>query len=206
VAQFFSIAPNASQLQAVEAALGVVSRDVDKVLVAAVKDTARQLRTRISAKIRDRVVIKKKDIDRYLSIYHYKGVPQAKVSISESARVSLKYFAARQSKAGVTYKINKTDSRKTVPGAFLVSKLGGHAFRRIGLRRRQPGGRYAGQMRQKIAKLFGPSPWGVFVEAGLEPQTATEADSLLQTNIDRRTNLLLLRLAGKVATPNYERN
>lgn len=203
MASFFHIAPTQTQLRDLQRALGTAARDTEKILRGAVHDTAKQLRTHISGRIRDHVTIKKQDVDQYIRIFRYTGA-QARVSISESQRVPLKYFAARQNKVGVTYKIKKTEARQTAPSAFLVAKLGGHAFRRFGQRIRQRGGRYAGQLRQKIVRLHGPSPWAVFRAAGLEPDALQAGESLLQKNLDRRTNLLLLRLAGKVATPKYE--
>lgn len=205
MARYYTIAPVETQLREVERALGAVSRDVDKILRGAVKDTAKQLRTRISNKIREQVVIKKKDVDQYIRIFEYQGAAQARVSISESARVPLKYFAARQNRVGVTYKIKKAEARQTVPSGFIVDKLGGHVFKRItGSKRRQPGGRYQGQLREKITRLHGPSPWAVFQAAGLEADALQACGELLSKNIDRRVNLVLLRLAGKVKTPGYE--
>jgi hypothetical protein len=189
------IKPREAQLRHMRKLLGKdMPQYMDKSLVAAVNDTTKQLRTRISSKIRDRVGIKKKDIDQHIKATRATATPEATVTLDESERLPLKYFGARQTRAGVAYRISKTAGRKVVPDAFGpaggkrpgVAKLGFHVYRRTGT------------ARLPIIKLYGPSPWGVFKEADLERETASEGATLLENNVRRRLNLMQLRLEGKV--------
>ena len=92
-----------------------------------------------------------------------------------TSRVSLKEFSARQTKKGVSYRISKTKGRKTVPGSFIVGKLGNHVYKR------------KGNASLPITKLKGPSPWGVTVKNKLDELVAQrDVEPELLKQIDRR--------------------
>src|SRR5690606_26572290 len=119
------------KLAEVQRFLRGVPHSLSRIVASAANDTARRQKTAVSKKIRDRVAIKKKDIDRY--IYIDRATPQkpgAAVVLSESARLPLKYFGARQIKKGVTYKVGKQSGRSTAASAFgpKIKRLGGHVF------------------------------------------------------------------------------
>lgn len=189
------------ELKGTRASLGRLDRvlaragkDVNKLLVTAVNDTAKQVRTRMSTKIRDHVNIKKKDVDQHIKFAKAEAVPATVIKLSETARFPLKYFGAKANSRGVTYRIKKGSGRQFVPGAFGppggkrtgIARLGFHVYRR------------EDKSRLPIRKLFGPSPYGVFKENNLLGSTVDEGNLLLQRNIDRRLNLMLLRMEGKV--------
>lgn len=188
-----------TQIDAVVQRLHGIKVGVPKVLAAAVNDTAKQEKTQISAAIREKVNIKKKDIDP--SITFTRATPDnpgSVLTLAKSKRLPLKYFGARQNARGVTYQIDKNGGRVLREHAFIVKSLGGHVFLRKGDPRPAKKGRYAGKMRQAIIKLFGPSPWGVFIKAGLEKITVTNCRDLLRKSLDRRVKFELLKKSGAI--------
>ena len=177
------------QLAAIETKLRDAKIKIPKVLAAAVNDTAKQEKVQISARIRERVNIKKKDIDKYISFSRASaGNTSAVLKLSKSARIPLKYFGARQTKAGVTYRIDKGGGRKLAAGAFgpQIPRLGGQVFKRVG------------KSRFPIRKLLGPSPWGVFVKSGMIRPTKTSIAANLRKNLERRAKFELLKKSGQI--------
>ncbi|MCP4591821.1 MAG: hypothetical protein GY842_13880 [bacterium] len=176
-----------AQLRDVEQLLRDVPRGTEKAVVGATNDTAKKVKTRMSKAIRDRVFIKKKDIDKHLRVRRAtSGHPSATIVLSKSKRLGLQRFGARQIKKGVTYRISRTEGRSRIEGAFIVKSRGGHVFKR------------KGASRLPIGIRRGPSAWGVFLVADLGKQIEADAAQLLHDAVDRRVKFLLLKKAGKV--------
>lgn len=177
------------KLAALQRTLRDVPGGLNKALVGAVNDTAMATKRQMASAIYDRIMIKKKDISPHIRVKRaHKSRPSATVSLSETHRLSLKRFGARQIKSGVSYKIERKGARQRIPGAFgpNIAALGGHVFRRVDATSR------------RIIKLRGPSPWGVYVKAGIAPQTEAAAMALLHKNLDQRANFLLLKHTGAI--------
>lgn len=167
-------------------------------LVRCINDTARHSRTEISSRIRERVNIKKKDIDKHIKVDLADGDHlEATVTLEKTARIPLKYFGARQTKKGVTYKISKgpappknakrrtgkNGGKERIPDAFgpKIPRLGGNVFKR------------AGKKRLPIIKLLGPSAWGVFHKHGLREPTVEENRAFFRRRIEQRLKYLAER-------------
>ncbi len=172
------------------AMLANIKGGVPKALSGAINDTLKSAKTELSKRIRDKVNIKKKDIDRHITIV--KARPNkldGKLHLSESARLGLKYFGASQSKKkGVSYKIEKGGTRKKITDAFgpKIPRLGGQVFRRVG------------KKRLPITKLEGPSPGGVAVKAGLDKAQQKSSQAEFNKKLDQRIRFLLLKHSGKI--------
>ncbi len=159
-------------------------------VVRALNDTAKQTRTALSKSVRDRVKIKKKDLDPYFTIKlaHPTSTPSAVIRIKKSARIPLRDFGARQAKSGkggVTYQIAKTGGRKRIKDAFIVESMGGHVFRR------------KGKARFPVSKLQGVSAWGVVRVNKMDEQAVRDGQALLRRNLMRSVKYELLRAEGK---------
>jgi hypothetical protein len=68
--------------------------------------------------------------------------------------ISLRAFGATQRKAGVSAR--PWGERRVFRGTFIVASLGGSVYVRTGEMARASKGRYRGQMREQIKKLWGP--------------------------------------------------
>lgn len=111
----------------------------------------------------------------------------AQVNINQTARIPLREFGARQLKAtkrrseAVTYRISKTAGRRYIEhNAFVIKQYGNHVYRRTGAGRRP------------IVKLYGPSPWGVFVKRNLEAKVMQIANEELAKQMARQIRQVLL--------------
>lgn len=187
------------QIDGITRRLRDTGASLPKVMAAAVNDTAKQQKTDISSQIRERVNIKKRDIDPHINFSRATPThPSSVLVLKKSARLSLRYFGARQNKQGVTYQIDKHGGRVLRPHAFIVRSLSGQVFIRKGPPRPATKGRYVGKMRQAIIKLFGPSPWGVFVKAGLRAETLKNCHDLLRKNLEHRVHFEILKRAGLI--------
>lgn len=176
---------NDAYLRSVLADVLTSVKEMKQVARTASWDTTKQVKTRVSKLVRDRVAIKKKDLDPHLTATRHGdgGV----VRLKESRRIPLREFGAKDTKKkGVTYKIDKNKPRQRIKDAFAVSKFGGHIYRRVG------------KKRLPIRKLYGVSAWGVIVKNNYVPEIETYARERLQINLTRRVNLQVLRRTGVV--------
>lgn len=182
-----------SQLKKLEQAIEGTRRKLQTELRIAVNETANktvrimakqislQVKTTIKS-ITPKIKIKRKATGEALS---------AEVVLRPSARMALRNFGARQTEKGVTYQIDRTGGRAVLPGAFIVESLGGHVFQRFGEKTFKHTGRYAGQMRQRIDKKYGPSPWGVFVKGQARGPSVEECKAELANQVGRRIQFIL---------------
>jgi len=167
-----------------------LQKQMPKIEAQAVNDTAKQTQTNIARGISKRVLIKVGDAKR--AVRRTKATaanPAAMVVLSESERITLRQFGARQTRTGVSYKIARDEPRKTIKSAFgpNIDKLNNQVFVRQGKRRLPIDG-----------PKRGPSPWGVFVMSDMEPQVLELSGEQLEKNMERRLNVALLRRQGKI--------
>ncbi len=179
---------------------------LNKAAAGALNDTAKHERTFISSGIRERVNIKKADIDPHIKVGSASGKNlAATVTLRKTDRLSLKYFGATQTKNGVTYRIQRAqrdaggginkrqkpirgvrgNTKDRLPHAFgpnISNKLQGHVFERAGPKVRLQNGRIG----QHIYKKFGPSAWGVFVQSGMRKLVKKDAKDFLAKRIKQR--------------------
>lgn len=185
------------KLKELRAAVAKAGKSFPGQFASAINATAKAARSSpsigISQKIRTELVVKAGDLNKLIKISR-KATPSqlvAGVTLAKTNRLSLKAFNPRQTKAGVTYRISKGGGRKTAPGAFMGPKpgklapgLNGHVFRRVG------------KSRLPINKLWGVSPWGVFVKKRMTPQQVADIKQMLTKQMDRRIRENILRANG----------
>lgn len=173
-----------AKLRKVQGMLRDIPRALPRVMSRAINKTATSAKTDVARRIAGEVNIKistiKKNITLKRATYR---VWQAVLGIW-TKRIPLINFAARQTAKGVSYKISKTEGRKTIKSAFIISMSSGHrgVFRRAG-----PG-------RLPIIELKGPSVGEVFRgSAGLAQAATRQAQQRLGRNIDDQVKLALAR-------------
>ena len=158
-------------------ALGVeAKKKLAREISTAVNATARKVVGMWAKEIGKELAVPQKDIKTTIAIVKKATRQQLSSTVRQkpTSRLSLKRFSARQTNKGVSYRISKSEGRKTIKGAFIQPSLGGHVYRR------------QGKARLPIVKLDGPSPWGVTQRQKLDEIIAKEVRPELIKQIDRR--------------------
>lgn len=185
------------QLDRLDQAIAGTGRKIRREIATAVNATAKKSRGVINKQIRTELATKKAAVDRVVAVTrkasNQSESPTAAVTLSKTARISLKEFGARQTRAGSSYRISKSTGRNTAQGAFMGPRPGatsvrlkGHVFKR------------QGKSRLPIRKLWGPSPWGVFVGKNMQGPTMKETRNELEKQIERRIRFVTLKAQGKI--------
>lgn len=148
----------------------------EKAILSAVNDTARKARTMAINGIAAEVMMKKKFIGENIRVRNatnWNGYT-AVVEIS-GKRIPLIQFGARKGKRGVTYRISRRGGRKTLPGSFLASMVGGLGISKGGTRlsNQQRLGIIAGLFGDEVAENA-PRHEGVFKRRGKPRLPITE--------------------------------
>lgn len=186
---------NTKQLKELRAAVGKAKKSFGKELAAAINATAKDVKLKISRDIGSEITMPAKDIKDRISTRDKATArtPVAVVSLGWKQREGLQYFKARQTKAGVTYKISKKGGRGVVLGAFmgpspsvLAPKLHGGVFKR------------SGKARLPIVKLRAVSAAGAFVKNKHDAVMPGFIRQKLFAQMERRINLNVLRANGLV--------
>lgn len=147
-----------------------VNKTASKVESTAAKEIYKELATTQKA-IKRQITIKRAAGNEYL----------ASVIVSKSKKIPLKEFGARHVRNGVTYRVSRTQGRKTLRDAFMGPKPGVMATK-------LKGQVYARQQKQRkpIFVKYGPSPWGVFTRGGkVQPTVKFGIDELNKQVIER---------------------
>ncbi len=149
-----SISVNPAHVKRIEQNLANVVSNVKKEKNIAAWKAARKGESAIAKEVTSELATKQKTVKQHIRKKRLSF--GASVALKKSARIPLKDFGARQKKVGVSYRISKSEGRKTIPGAFQGPRPGvmkaswkGNVFKRVG------------KARLPIVKLYGPSPWGV---------------------------------------------
>jgi hypothetical protein len=184
-----------SRLKKLTEAVRASGRKLSQEIAAAINSTAKKTRGVISKEIRNELVAKKKDIDRYIGISRRASKEKlvGGVKLDKSRRIPLRDFGARQTKKGTTYRTSKTRGRKLAAGAFQGPRPGlmkaswkGRVFKRVG------------KTRLPIQQLYGPSPWGVFVKGKMVAPTSAATRIELIKQMDRRIKFNVLKATGEI--------
>ena len=182
----FGQASTERQLRNVYGKLKNCETMVKRAIVRAVNRTAKKTERYIVDEIAAKVAIKKKDLRPYIKFTKRAATKSqyAEVTISKQDRIQLIYFGAKQTKKGVTYRIEKKGKRKLIRSAFITTAKG-HRFvtKRVG-KARHP----------IYAPMRGPSPWGVFVVGGMKKQTKREVRVILKKELKEEVRTGILRI------------
>ena len=170
------------QLEEVRKTLRSIPHEMPRVISQAINATAREGRTDISRKIRAVINAKVKDVNRRIVIK--KATQKRWLAIIQIAldRLPLRTFGARQTKKGISYKIDRAGGREKIDSAFIATMPGGH----IGVYKRR------GKERLHIGERFGPSIGQVFDnEEGLSETFKRAAGAKLTKNIYSKIDWVL---------------
>ena len=184
------------QLDRLDQILIGTSRKLPNELRIIVNKTATKVRSStkepkgISQRIRaEGLAIKASDLKPLLHIDRAtKTRLSAVVTLDYEARPSLKRFKPRQTKKGVTFKIDKREKRRLALSAFgpNIPKLGGHVYKR------------EGKARLPITKLHGISPWAFYLINNMLTAQARDVAVQLQKQAQERIRFLLELKSGRI--------
>jgi hypothetical protein len=198
---------DAKQLKRLREATGRAKKNFSKELAAAINETAKDVRLKISRDISSEITMPVKDIKSRISTKQKATAqtPIAVASLGWKKREGLQYFKARQTKAGVTYRISKKAKRGLVLGAFmgpspgvLALSLNGGVFVRMGAARKMTKGRSQGKIRQPIVKLRAVSAAGAFLKNKHDKVMPGFIRQKLTHQMERRINKNVLQAEGLI--------
>lgn len=160
----------------------------EREIAVVVNDVTKKIKKQISKQIRAELATSAKAVNEQIETSPKANAkrPRRTITLKVSNRITLANFSPNQKKKGVSYKISKTQGRKTIQGAFIVEMYGGNVYKRntpskaVGRRKR------------------GPSPWGVFVKRKMTRQVRRDAKRQLLEQMRRRTKYLNLKAAGTI--------
>ena len=138
------------------------------------KDQIKPMAKRVQSVLAVKQATIKKSI--YVSKKAKKGSLSAIITVKKKVRPSLKEFKLKANKkkgkgaGGIKYQI-APGKTKTIQKAFIIDKLGGHAFINVGGR--------------KITKLHGASVWGAFVKNDLTAESEVDVLERLEYRLNR---------------------
>lgn len=172
-----------AKLRGVQRTLRHIPNAMPKVMCRAINRTTKSAKTETGRRISRTINIKQSAVKkRILMIKATFGRWVGTLAIGEK-RFSLIHFKARQTKKGVTYKIEKSGGRKRIPVAFIRSPRGV----KVVFRRETPQTK-----RMPIIALKGPSLGAVFEGArGIARGVTKAAYRNLEKNIDAQIKLAL---------------
>lgn len=151
-----------------------VNKASDKVKSAAAKAVSKELATL------------QRDIKKTIRIVKATELKlSSQVVIDKSDRIPLRAFKPEQVADGVTYRISRTKGKRKLIGAFM-----GPRPDRVNVRWKNNVFIRQGKKRLPINKLFGPSPWGVFVKGGMVVPTVAIGKEQLYAELLERVRFL----------------
>jgi len=151
-----------------------------------------------SQEIRSILALKAKDVKKAL----YKGRNATKdklytsTGVNKGRKLGLIDFGAKQTKKGVSYRIDKRKPRKTAPSAFIANaKKGGKASGDVAskqvFKRKTESSKYDGRL--PIYKLTAPSVWGIVVKNNIDKRIRRAAKYRLEFQMNQKAEELVRR-------------
>lgn len=184
-----------SHITRMKEAIADTGRQLRKELAIAANAAARKGKSVVNKQIRTELVIKAKDLRPTIRMGRKANTDDitTSVSVSKTQRISLREFGARQTRKGVSYRVSKSSGRRTATGAFQgpspkvrLVRWRGHVFTRLK------------KTRLPIAKLYGPSAWGVFVVGKKIDPSTEQIQAELVKQVERRIRFILLKKSGEI--------
>ena len=175
------------ELRKLEKAVEQAGKKLPGQVASAVNRTATRTRTHVSREIRKELAAPAKVVNNTLrKTKATRKRPGAVVTLERSRRIPLRDFGARQTRAGVSYRISKQGGRQTAKSAFMISKMNNRVFKR------------KGRTRLPIGQLYGPSPWGVFIKRKLKKPTLRFVQRELKKQMQQRIEFNVLKASGAI--------
>lgn len=149
----------------------------------ATRNTSKAHRREISRNVRKYVQMTNKGVLEVVELTKSgtKDSPNSEITIHKERRPSLKRFKPRQTKKGVSYKIQKGGKRKLIRGAFVSAQLAGHVYARTG------------KERKPIIKILGVSVAAVFDKNDLIRFSRQQILDRMEIEMQKRVRSIIVR-------------
>ena len=187
-------------LDALANVLSEVPRKLPKQVEMVINNTAKGQVKTIAKKISTEIAITQTNVKKYIrqekKAMANEDEISANVFVRGRKRFPLKYFKARQTKKGVSYKIKKgKGNTKRINSAFgpNIGKLGNHVYMRG-----SPGSDPKGQPRTPIRKLWGPSVLAVYLKNGMLEQSEIEIAMEMEKQVAKRLRSIVVSQIKKM--------
>jgi hypothetical protein len=156
-----------------------IGQDAPKANARAVNKTLSTLKTATVRALAGELGLRNKDITPAIALQRATYGRQIGTLTVTGKRMPLIAFGARQTKAGVSYRL--PGGRGLIPSGFIATMRSGHTgvFARR-TKRRLP-----------IVEQFGPSLPGAFVKAGLLTAMQARAETALETNLTHEIDWII---------------
>jgi hypothetical protein len=124
-----------------------------------------------------------------------RATSSAIIRVNHEERLPLGEFRPNQTRKGVSYKIDRSGPRKTIPGAFM-----GPTPKSRNIKWHRRGSVYIrkGASRYPLRRIYGVSPWGVFVRRGLKTPAEAFGRARLRREILERIRTIRLKNEGVI--------
>lgn len=190
-------------LKEIERSCRLAAREMGKAEARAVKRTGTTIVAKQSRAIAQTVNLKVGVIKEQLRTVKQPTPDNPAVTVEVTGKsIALREYGARQTRSGVSVLVLKGGGRKRVKGAFMARGYGNNlqVFKRESLitggtprKKLMKAGRYKGQMREPIAKLFGPDVLSQYIKAAIQGVGVDTWESRLPIELARESAFALKR-------------
>lgn len=188
------------QLREFEKEIGAYNKKLKKQIEIVTNKTARAVSSDIAGQIYKTLNATKGRIKKQINIdkasakgLRGRSLATARVRIKHEKRLRLADFKPRQTKRGVSYRINRAEGVSRIDGAFMGPTPKVKLPRWDGGVRRRIGG-----PRTPHVELMGVSPWGVFVKRRLRKPITEMARERYRREIESRLRYIRLKKQGAI--------
>ena len=175
--------------------LAAVVKNLPRELSFVSKQTAKHGVSFIAKQVGAEIAVAQKEIKKLIKVKKL-GDTDYMIDFQKTKRLPIRVFKAKQTKKGVTYKIDKNAKPKLIKKAFMGPRPGVLAPRlhgKVWIREL-----HGGSKSRSIHPVGrGPSPWGVFVKNDMMPALLVEINQRLTANLRERIRVKKLKLKGK---------
>jgi len=169
-----------------------IVKNYSKELGIVVNKVGRKGKSLVAKEVTKELTVTQKVVKKQID-FRKVGKTGGELSLDKSPRIPLRDFKARQTRAGVSYRISKTKGRKVAKGAFQGPRPGrmntrwkGRVFKRTG------------KSRLPITQLYGPSPWGVIKKNNKQKPIADQLRTEMRKQLAERLRYQRLKKSGAI--------
>jgi len=167
-------------------ALNNAADNLPKEVYTALGAASTKVKRSIAQEVTAEVNVAQKVVRKQIKVRKDRQNLKVTCALVSSWRIPLRDFKARQTKKGVSARLNKNEGVTHYPGAFIVKKFGNHAYTRPKTGERGP-----------ILKMKGVSPFGVLkINIARRNRVTDSATEAVKEELSERIRFLNLKKKG----------